>query len=101
MEDRFMHDAEIAITLMNRWERRETIEAGQSAVELLREGELDFRHFTGQLVAGSTPREHGWTFECLEFDDGSRAFRLADTVESCARTPWAAIAPMRGTPAAE
>ncbi|WP_118183079.1 hypothetical protein [Paraburkholderia phosphatilytica] len=92
-----MHDAEIAITLMNRWERRETVKAGQSAVELLREGDLGFRHITGQLVAGSTPREDGWTFECLEFDDGSRAFRLADNVESCARTPWAAIPPMLQT----
>jgi hypothetical protein len=90
-----MHDAEIAITLMNRWERHDADDADLSAVDLLREGELGFRHITGQLVAGSAPRDHAWAFECLEFDDGSRAFRLADNIESCARTPWAAIPPMR------
>jgi hypothetical protein len=90
-----MHDAEIAIALMNQWEPQGATDgSGLPALELLHEGALGFRYLTGTLVQSpSYGQDCQCTFECLEFDDGSRAIRMSD--DEHASTPWAAIAPMR------
>ncbi|MFL9912804.1 hypothetical protein [Paraburkholderia sp. RL17-337-BIB-A] len=43
-----MFDAEIAATLLNRWDRKRPCPAGQPSLELLREGKLHFRHEGGE-----------------------------------------------------
>ena len=90
-----MNDAEIAATLLNRWQRSARADGSiQQAVDLLREGGLSFRPYKGVAPETSDDFTDGAHVECLTFDDGSRILRLMP--RGGARMPigWAAAAPL-------
>lgn len=91
-----MYDAEIAMTLMNRWDDgRMNRHDATSVVTLLREGGLQFRWLRGFVETGRTSdcSLDGWELECLMFEDGSRALRLMRSPPNCAVTRWTAMQP--------
>jgi hypothetical protein len=83
-----MFDAEIAATLMNRWDDRRF---DSSSVDLLNEGRLVFRRHTSNLDAMGHCGD--LELEWLAFADGSHAVRLR-SAGARARTRWAAIEPL-------
>ena len=89
-----MFDAEIATTLLNRWERMPRTE-GLSALELLREGKLAFRHHRCTTARVNDTRDSGaFDIELLTFDDGSTALRLSTGAQLAAWTRWVPIDPV-------
>jgi hypothetical protein len=69
-----MVDAEVAVTLMNRWSHYCFDGVPLNGIELLREGGLDFEFRCGHLEYGG-----GATVvpcESLVFSDGSQAMRI-------------------------
>jgi hypothetical protein len=70
-----MFEAEVAVTLLNRWLRHCRVQASSDSVELLREGGLAFEYQCGRLVrdTGAAPD----LYEALVFADGSRAMRIS------------------------
>jgi hypothetical protein len=92
-----MHDADIAATLLNRWERDNKQPDGSiSAVELLREGGLDFTRYHGVCMSSSDEFSDGVEIECLTFGDGSRVLRLVPRGTDWVSIPWASVAPVQG-----
>lgn len=91
-----MYDADVATTLMNRWEANSLDESGTAAsLELLREGGLRF-HLTKHDAQNSENRgSDGSAVECLWFDDGSAALRLVWLNPARDATCWAAVAPRK------
>jgi hypothetical protein len=89
-----MFDAEIAATLLNRWDRKRPCPAGQPSLEVLREGKLHFRHEGGDLLADSTDADRRLRVECLTFTDGSRALRVTDGDGQGGWTRWTAAEPV-------
>jgi hypothetical protein len=89
-----MFDAEIATTLLNRWERIQRTE-GASALELLREGKLAFSHHVG-TIARVNDADDGSAIdiELLTFDDGSTALRLSAGTRLAGWTRWVPIDPV-------
>ncbi|CAB3756417.1 hypothetical protein LMG29542_02860 [Paraburkholderia humisilvae] len=89
-----MFDAEIATTLLNRWERMPRTD-GVSALELLREGKLAFSHhrYTAARV-NDTCDSGAFDIELLTFDDGSTALRLSAAAQLAAWSRWVAIDPV-------
>lgn len=89
-----VHDAEIAATLMNRWGT-----AGihsESALELLKEGRMQFTAERGILQTTDTTLRNPVEFESLLFDDGSRILRLVCAHTAQGLTPWSSVAPPTG-----
>jgi hypothetical protein len=89
-----MLDAEIAATLLNRWDRKRACPGGQPPLELLREGRLHFRHEGGDVHADDTPADRRLRVECLTFTDGSRALRVTDADGQSGWTRWTAAEPV-------
>ena len=87
-----MFDAEIAATLLNRWNDKLP---ESSSIDLLREGSLAFRRHTANLLVDPMSGEGSLELECLTFEDGSRAMRLLCSDGICARTRWAAMEPIQ------
>jgi len=87
-----MFDAEIAATLLNRWNDELT---ESSPVELLHEGMLTFHRHTANLAIDQVRGEGSLELECLTFADGSCAMRLLCPGGVCARTRWTATEPVR------
>jgi hypothetical protein len=86
-----MFDAEIAATLMNRWDDRRP---DSSSIDLLHEGKLVFRRHTRNLVTDAMGRRgDDLELEWLAFADGSHAMRLC-SAGARGRTRWAAIEPL-------
>jgi hypothetical protein len=89
-----MFDAEIAATLLNRWEHEKPAINSHSSLELLREGKLLFSRQIGKLWSEPVSGESGLDLECLIFADGSRALRLWHTGADAGWTRWAPIEPI-------
>ncbi|MFL9966957.1 hypothetical protein PQR02_39715 [Paraburkholderia sediminicola] len=89
-----MFDAEIAATLLNRWERKPADPGDQPSLELLREGKLRFRHEGGAVHADDTAADRRLRVECLTFADGSRALRVAEASGQTGWTRWTAAEPV-------
>lgn len=88
------HDAEIAITLMNRWQRAGgRLDTCASHLQLLQEGGLRFEATRAVLNDGATELDHV-EIECLTFDDGSRALRLVRAEPTRHLTSWSALSPL-------
>ncbi|CAM2159158.1 protein of unknown function (plasmid) [Pararobbsia alpina] len=86
-----VHDAEIAATLMNRWDPNG--DAGEGALQLLKEGRLNFTMEHGVFERPDATLDHALEFECLVFEDGSRILRLVNTHTAQGLTPWFNVAP--------
>jgi hypothetical protein len=91
-----MFDAQIAATLLNRWDGKRACPEGQPSLELLREGKLQFEQEGGEVHAHGTPADRRLRIECLTFADGSRALRVADANGSSGWTQWTAAEPVLG-----
>ncbi|HWX13130.1 MAG TPA: hypothetical protein VNZ04_14220 [Trinickia sp.] len=89
-----MFDAEIAATLLNRWEHEQPAVHSHSPLELLCEGKLPFSRQIGKIWAVPVSGESGVDIECLIFADGSRALRLWHTGADSGWTRWAPIEPI-------
>jgi hypothetical protein len=89
-----MFDAEIAATLLNRWEHEQPAVHSHSPLELLREGKLSFSRHIGKIWAVPVTGESGLDIECLMFADGSRALRLWHTGADAGWTRWAPVEPI-------
>ncbi|SAK55292.1 hypothetical protein AWB79_02172 [Caballeronia hypogeia] len=86
-----MNDAEVAATLLNRWETENRGQDAAGAVGLLREGGLVFSHYVGVSHDTSEEFAEGVEIECLTFGDGSRAFRLTPRGMVRVSISWAAV----------
>ncbi len=89
-----MHDADFATTLLNGWKRTsEREDDGSSAIDLLREGGLEFKYFRGRCLEASDQTGDDFEIECITFHDGSRALRLAEHGSVLEFAKWVAVAP--------
>ena len=89
-----VHDADVAATLLNRWQAKSgPLEGTASSYDLLREGGLEFTLVRGLLGHGDDSCD-GMEVECLSFKDGSRALRLVRTRPAHDLTRWAALGPL-------
>jgi hypothetical protein len=88
-----MFDAQIAATLLNRWDGKHACPDGQPPLELLREGKLQFNHEGGEVHANDAPADRRLRVECLTFADGSRALRVAAAGGQNGWTRWTAAEP--------
>ncbi|HEX2652648.1 MAG TPA: hypothetical protein VL598_05935 [Trinickia sp.] len=88
-----MFDAQIAATLLNRWDAGRACADGPPQLELLREGKLQFKHEGGEVHANDIPAERRLRVECLTFADGSCAIRVAAVGGQSGWTQWAATEP--------
>ena len=89
-----MFDAEIAATLLNRWDRKRACPGDPSPLELLREGKLHFKHEGGDVHAEDTAADRRLRVECLTFVDGSRALRVTEANGQSGWTRWTAAEPV-------
>ena len=90
-----MHEAEIAATLLNRWQRNDRSSGSiEIAMNLLREGGLSCTHYSGVSTDTSDEFTNGVEIECLTFDDGSRVLRLNPRGAVRNSIGWAAVAPL-------
>jgi hypothetical protein len=87
-----MHDAEIAISLMNRVQDGGNF-ADSPCIDVLREGQLRFEHVRFVLSQARFDAHTGLEIECVIFDDGSRALRFHREA-SGKPTQWSAFAPL-------
>jgi hypothetical protein len=88
-----MLDAEIAATLLNRWDRKPPPAGNWSPLELLQEGKLHYTHGRGEFRARdeaglATKSTH---IECLTFADGSRALRITSAEGQNDWSRWVAV----------
>jgi hypothetical protein len=90
-----MFDAQIAATLLNRWDGTPASTESPS-LELLREGKLSFKHEGGEIQTNGTPANPRLLIECLTFVDGSRALRVAEANGKSGWTQWTAAEPVCG-----
>ncbi|WP_341315167.1 hypothetical protein WN982_07865 [Paraburkholderia sp. IMGN_8] len=88
-----MLDAEIAVTLLNRWWREVPGRAALTSLELLREGGLTFVHQRGHMLTEG-PDGDACGVESLLFPDGSRAMRIGTQNPPPNWTKWAAFDPV-------
>jgi hypothetical protein len=89
-----MHDAEAATTLLNRCRlTKEELDGEPSALDMLREGGLPFKHFRGVCRNASEPVGDCMEIECLAFGDGSHALRLVRPGSRLDSALWTAVAP--------
>jgi hypothetical protein len=88
-----MFDAEIAATLLNRWDRKRACHADQSPLALLQEGRLNFKHEGGDIHADDPAVGQRLRVECLTFADGSRALRITDADGQSDWSRWTAAEP--------
>jgi len=89
-----MFDAEIAATLLNRWDRKRAYPGDQSPLDLLEEGKLRFWHEGGDVHAHGNEADRRLRVECLTFTDGSRALRVTDADGQSGWTRWTAAEPV-------
>jgi hypothetical protein len=90
-----MFDAEIAATLLNRWEFKRANPGDQSPLDLLREGKLHFKHEGGHIRTDDPAAERRLRVECLTFTDDSRALRVTDADGQGGWSRWTAAEPIR------
>ncbi|CAG4886943.1 hypothetical protein [Paraburkholderia saeva] len=88
-----MFDAEIAATLLNRWDRKPAMAGRDTYLNLLREGNLDFTHQQGRVSTGNPTSDSELDIESLVFVDGSRAVRIKASGQAPGWTRWAALEP--------
>jgi hypothetical protein len=88
-----MLDAEIAATLLNRWDRKGEHPEDRSPLDLLQEGRLHFKRGEGDIRAGDPAAGSCLRVECLTFADGSRALRVSDAEEQRGWSRWTAAGP--------
>ncbi|MBP0588185.1 hypothetical protein J8I87_00265 [Paraburkholderia sp. LEh10] len=88
-----MLDAEIAATLMNRWDRKPAPAGNWSPLDLLQEGKLHYMHRRGEFRARDEAGRatHGVHVEYLTFADGSRALRITTAEGQDDWSRWVAI----------
>ncbi|AJZ57101.1 hypothetical protein OI25_7488 [Paraburkholderia fungorum] len=93
-----MFDAEIAATLLNRWDRGFSTSCNQSPLDILHEGNLSFAREVGNMGAGRAVNLNSFHIECLAFVDGSRVLRIGEAGMVTVWTDWAAIEPLQPLP---
>ena len=89
-----MFDAEIAARLLNRWNRNLGQPERHSALAVLQEGNLHFKHGGGEVRAAAPTADWGLSIEWLAFSDGSHALRVAAPNEQGGWSPWTAPEPI-------
>jgi hypothetical protein len=87
-----MHDADIAISLMNQVQDEIGLADSSPYIEVLREGQLRFEHVRFVLSQARNDAHNGLEIECVIFDDGSRALRFHRSAMG-KPTQWSAFAP--------
>jgi hypothetical protein len=96
-----MHDAEIAITLMNRFIVEQVHSRQTPPTDVLLQGGMSFREVPAPLSGASDRQSVPRTeLECLSFEDGSSATRLVSFVPVSQSTPWVAVEPLQKCAAA-
>jgi hypothetical protein len=86
-----MLDAEIAATLLNRWDWQSAPVEDRSPLDLLQEGKLYYKHEGGEVRAAEGHSAPVLRIECLTFDDGSRALRIRGTDRQHDWSRWTAV----------
>lgn len=86
-----MCDAEIAAILLNRLVPTLTSSGLARYLDLLREGNLRFRHLVGEAKMAAESDECSIGVETLIFIDGSRALRIQDAERNNIWTNWTAL----------
>lgn len=71
----------------------EELDGEPSALDMLREGGLPFKHFRGVCRNVSEPVGDCLEIECLAFGDGSHALRLVRPGPRLDSALWTAVAP--------
>jgi len=89
-----MFDAEIAARLLNRWNRNRAQPERHSALAVLQEGNLHFKHGSGDVRAADPAADRRLSIEWLTFSDGSHALRVAVPNEQGDWSPWTATEPI-------
>ncbi|MEX3985294.1 hypothetical protein AB4Y45_40805 [Paraburkholderia sp. EG287A] len=77
-----MFDAEIAATLLNRWDRKRAHPDDQSPLNLLQEGKLHFRRDVGDICTDARAADPCLRVECLTFADGQSGWSRWAAAES-------------------
>jgi hypothetical protein len=90
-----MFDAEIAATLLNRWDRNRAQAESHSPLTLLHEGKLRFKHGSGDVRDADPSADQHLSIEWLTFSDGSHALRVAVPNEPSGWSQWAAAEPVK------
>ena len=90
-----MFDAEIAATLLNRWDCKRACPGGRTPLELLREGNPHFSHEGGDVHGHDTPADWRLRVECLTFVDGTHTLRDTQADRQSDWTQWTAAEPVR------
>ena len=90
-----MFDAEIAATLLNRWDRNRALPESDSPLALLQEGKLYFKHGSGDVRAANPAADWRLSIEWLTFSDGSHALRVAVQNEQSGWSRWTATEPVQ------
>lgn len=91
-----MFDAEIAATLLNRWDVRHASTGDHPPLELLQEGKLHFKRGGGDIRTEGPAGDRRLRVDCLTFADGSRALRVAEAEEH-GWSRWTAAEPSRNS----
>jgi hypothetical protein len=89
-----MFDAEVAATLLNRWNRDRAQPDRHSALVLLQEGNLHFKCGSGDVRAADSAADWRLSIEWLTFSDGSHALRVAVPNEQGGWSQWTATEPI-------
>jgi hypothetical protein len=90
-----MFDAEIAATLLNRWDRNRAQAESHSPLALLKEGKLCFKHGSGDVRDADPAADRRLSIEWLTFSDGSHALRVAVPNTPNGWSQWAATEPVK------
>ncbi|MDH6148632.1 MULTISPECIES: hypothetical protein [Paraburkholderia] len=90
-----MFDAEIAATLLNRWDLKRASPGDRPPLNLLQEGNLHFKYQGGNIGADDSAADRCLRVECLTFPDGSRALRVAESDGQSGWSRWTAAEPIR------
>lgn len=87
-----MRDADVAALMMNK-RRDEADPAGYQSLDLLREGNLVFRHMRGTIAWMTGDTQPAQAMEWLQFADGSEIFRLIRSDAGTGWGGWAVVPP--------
>lgn len=96
-----MYDAEIAATLLNRWDSQDSTADFGASLDLLREGNLRFAYQLGHVRVAGKAEGGAFDIESLVFDDGSRTLRVEAPGCTPGWTRWTAVEPLPASQAIE
>ncbi|MDR6471392.1 hypothetical protein [Paraburkholderia graminis] len=89
-----MCDAEIAAVLLNRCTAQPFDNEEPAYLDILREGNLSFKHVVSFVGPRDIPDPEACHAESIIFADGSRALRISPVAGDSGWTRWTALQPL-------